>query len=138
MTMVETGDGQEASSDSTRIVWNPPSRIAFVSYSQGAVLTNDDGTFLVAALAGWVGDRGEPFGVLADAAGLAGTDADYRAAASRFFRQHRDHAFIALINLGPVIHVVVEMFRVGTGIQLKTFPDEPAARSWLRTKGLAR
>jgi hypothetical protein len=33
-----------------------------------------------------------------------------------------------------VIHVVVEMFRVGTGIQLKTFADEAAARSWLRTK----
>jgi hypothetical protein len=36
-----------------------------------------------------------------------------------------------------VIHIVVEMFRVGTGIQLKTFPGEAAARAWLRTKGIA-
>jgi hypothetical protein len=87
-------------------------------------------------LTGWVGATGEPFAVLADAAGLGGTDGEYRAEASRFFRPHRDHAFIALINVGPVIHVVVEMFRVGTGIQLKTFADEAAARSWLRTKGI--
>jgi len=36
--------------------------------------------------------------VLADAAGLGGTDAEYRAKASHFFRQHRDHAFIALLK----------------------------------------
>ena len=47
------------------------------------------------------------------------------------------NAFIALINSGPVIHVVVEMFRVATGIPLKTFADETAARSWLRTNGVA-
>ena len=75
--------------------------------------------------------------MLADAKGLRGTDAEYRASASGFFRKHRDTACIALINLGPVIHVVVEMFRIGTGIQLKTFPDEAAARAWLRTKGIA-
>ena len=47
------------------------------------------------------------------------TDAEYRAKASAFFRKHRDTAYIALTNLGPVTHIVVEMFRVGTGIQLK-------------------
>ena len=113
------------------------SRIACVRYALGAVLTNEAGTFLVDALAGWIGVDGEPFAVLADAEGLGGTDAEYRVVASRFFRRHRDHVFIALINLGPVIHVVAEMFRVGTGIQLKTFPDEVSARSWLCTKGIA-
>jgi hypothetical protein len=29
------------------------------------------------------------------------------------------------------------MFRIGTGVQLKAFADEPAARSWLRTRGFA-
>jgi hypothetical protein len=124
-------------SPSTRITWHAPSRVAFVRYTLGASLMGPDGPFLVDALTGWIGTAGEPFAVLADAKGLQGTNAEYRASASRFFRQHRDHAFIALINLGPVIHVVVEMFRVGTGIQLKTFPDEAAARTWLRTKGIA-
>jgi hypothetical protein len=126
-----------ATNDCTSIVWDPLSRIAFVRYSRGALLANTDGTFLVDTLTGWIGPNPEPFAVLADGEGLGGTDAEYRATASRFFRQHRDHAFIALINLGPVIHVVVEMFRVGTGIQLKTFSDEAAARSWLRTNGIA-
>jgi hypothetical protein len=124
-------------SASTEISWSPEERVAGVRYMVGATLTSEDGDFLVDALTGWVGADGEPFAVFADAAGLRGTDAEYRAKASRFFRRHRDRAFIALINLGPVIQVVVDLFRVGTGIQLKTFASEAAARSWLRTRGIA-
>jgi hypothetical protein len=123
--------------DSTSITWHRGSRIATVRYTAGASLAVADGTLLVDALTGWIGTAGEPFAVLADAAGLEGTDGEYRAKAHAFFRQHRDTACIALTNLGPVIHVVVEMFRVGTGIQLKTFASEDAARSWLRTKGIS-
>jgi hypothetical protein len=129
--------GQVAASDTTEIRWDAVSRLASVRYTDGASLTGRDGPFLVDALAGWVGTDSKPFGVLADAKGLRSTDAEYRASASRFFRARRDTAHIALINLGPVIHVVVEMFRIGTGVQLKTFADEAAARSWLRTKGIA-
>jgi hypothetical protein len=133
-----TAPGQTTlTSASTAITWDSRSRVAVVRYAPGADLAGPDGPFLVDALTGWIGAAGEPFAVLADAKGLGGTNAEYRASASRFFRQHRDHAFIALTNVGPVIHVVVEMFRVGTGIQLKTFPDEAGARSWLRTKGIA-
>lgn len=129
--------GDSARSDSTEIHWDPDARIASVRYAAGASLAGPDGPFLVDALTRWIGATGEPFAVLADGAGLRGTNAEYRANVSRFFRQHRQAARIALINLGPVIHVVVEMFRVGTGVQLKTFADEAAARSWLRTKGIA-
>jgi hypothetical protein len=124
-------------SPSTEIAWHAQSRIALVRYTSGASLTGPDGPFLIDALTGWIGTAGEPFAVVAYAQGLLGTNAEYRAQVSRFFRRHRDHAFIALLNPGPVIHVVVEMFRIGTGIQLKTFADEAAARSWLRTKGIA-
>lgn len=37
----------------------------------------------------------------------------------------------------PVIQITVEMFRLGAGIQRKEFAREEAARSWLRTKGIA-
>jgi hypothetical protein len=124
-------------SPSTEITWDPRTRVAVVRYTPGASLAGPDGPFLVDALTGWIGTSGEPFAVLADAKGLRGTDAEYRASVSRFFRQYRDHAFIALTNVSAVIHVVVEMFRIGTGIQLKTFPDEAAARSWLRKNGIA-
>jgi hypothetical protein len=127
----------KVTSPSTEITWSPEERLARVRYTAGTHLTSDDGDFLVEALRDWIGSKDEPFGVYADAAGLRGTDAKYRARASGFFRQHRDAAFVALINLGPVIHVVVELFRVGTGIQLKTFASEAAARSWLRAKGIA-
>jgi hypothetical protein len=130
-------DGETVTNASSAITWHPEMRVAVVRYTADAVLTNADGDLLAAALTGWVGTSGEPFGVFADAAGLRGTDAEYRAKASSFFRKHRDHAFIALVNLGPVIHVVVELFRIGTGIQLKTFANEAAARAWLRTKGIA-
>ncbi len=127
----------KVTSPTTEIVWSPDKRVADVRYTRGTTLRSEDGDFLVATLTGWIGANGDPFAVLADAAGLEGTDAEYRAKANRFFREHRRTAFIALINLGPVIHVVVELFRVGTGIQLKTFSDDPAARAWLRTKGIA-
>jgi hypothetical protein len=130
-------NGDTVSSASTEITWNRAERLAGVRYTANATLTRKDGDFLVEALTGWIGVDGEPFAVFADAEGLRGTDAEYRARASAFFRQHRHTAFIALINLGPVIHVVVELFRVGTGIPLKTFGTEAAARSWLRTKGIA-
>jgi hypothetical protein len=129
--------GDRVKSDTTEIHWDPQSRIALIRYTPGTTLTGPDGAFLVDALTSWTGADGLPFGVLADAAGLRGTNANYRAAASGFFRRHQDTASIALINVGPVIHVIVEMFRLGTGIQLKTFGDEAAARTWLRTKGVA-
>jgi hypothetical protein len=137
MTGGQTASESTVTSPSTEIAWQSASRVAFVRYASGATLTGIDGVFLVDALTGWIGKRSEPFAVLADAAGLLGTDAAYRAHVSRFFRQHRETAFIALLNMGPVIHVLVEMFRIGTGIQLKAFDGEAAARSWLRTKGIA-
>jgi hypothetical protein len=124
----------KVTSGSTEITWDSVKRVADVRYTAGATLTRKDGDFLVDALTGWVGSRGEPFGVFADAAGLGGTDGEYRARASEFFRKRRETVAIALINLGPVIHVVVELFRLGTGIQLKTFANEAAARSWLRSQ----
>jgi hypothetical protein len=127
----------KVSSESTAMTWSPEQRTASIRYAPDATLTRKDGVFLVEVLTTWIGADGQPFAVLADAAGLAGADARYRAEASNFFRQHRDSAFIALINLGPVIHIVVELFRVGTRIQLKTFACEADARGWLRTKGIA-
>jgi len=131
------GDSDSVANASTEIRWDPGSRVASVRYTAGVTLTAPDGPFLVDALTGWVGTERQPFAVLADAAGLRGTNAEYRATASRFFRQHRDHACIAILNASPVVHVIVEMFRLATGIQLKSFADEADARAWLRTRGIA-
>jgi hypothetical protein len=130
--------GSEAARNSTtEIGWEAAPRLARVRYMDGASLSDADGSFLVDTLTGWIGTDGAPFGVLADGRGLKSTNAEYRARASRFFHQHRGVAFIALINVSPVTYVVVEMFRVGTGVQLKSCGDEASARAWLRAKGIA-
>jgi hypothetical protein len=126
----------KVASPSTEITWSLPERLATVRYTPGITLRGPDGDFLVQSLTSWIGLERQPFAVFADAAGLRGTDAEYRARASAFFRAYREVAFIALVNLGPVIHMVVELFRVGTGIQLKTFPGEAEARTWLRANGI--
>jgi hypothetical protein len=122
---------------STAIQWDPHARVAFVRYTTGATLVAGDGPFLIDALASWIGADGAPFAVLADATGLRGTNAEYRATVNAFFREHRERASIAIFHAGPIIHVVVEMFRIATGMPIKTFDDEAAARAWLRTRGRA-
>jgi hypothetical protein len=123
--------------ESMEITWDAGARLAVVRYARGSNLTGRDGVVMVEALKDWIGPDPKLFGVLADAGGLGGTDAEYRTTAGDFFRQHRDVACIALFNMGPAIRILTEMFRLGTGVQLKAFADEPAARAWLRTRGLA-
>ena len=125
-----------AAGGSTEITVHPESRLVVFRILTETRLTGAHGTALVDALTSVIGASGEPFGLLADAGGVSGTDADYRAVTGRFFGEHRATARIALLNLGPIIRVVAEMFRVGIGVQLRTFPDEPAARAWLRTQGI--
>jgi hypothetical protein len=111
--------------------------VARVGYAPDTTLAGADADFLVGALTGWIGDPVTPFALMADGTGLRGADAAYRSKLSGFFQLHRDTARIALINMGPILHVVGEMFRVGTGIQLEELASEDLARAWLRTKGIA-
>jgi hypothetical protein len=127
----------EHSNASTKIAWDPPSRVATSRYTLDACLSVADGDFLVDALTGWIGADGAPFALLADATGLGGSDAPYRAKTGEFFRRHIGTGFIAIFNMAPIIQVVGEMFRVGTGVALETFATEALARMWLRTKGIA-
>jgi hypothetical protein len=140
--LVEKGEGQDdlgraadaVRSASTEITWERAARIAVVRYAPDTTLTAADGAFLVDALTGWIGAEGEPFDVLADGTGVRGTDAAYRSKASAFFKGHRDTARIAMMNMSPFLRLLVDMFRIGTGIPLKGFADEPAARAWLATR----
>jgi hypothetical protein len=119
-----------------KIAVRPDSRLVEISFAPKTSLTGQHGAAMVEALERVTGDGREPFGLFADAAGVAGTDADYRAVTGRFFSQHRGTARIALINLGPIIRIVAEMFRVGIRLQMRTFDDEEAARAWLRKEGV--
>ncbi len=130
-------DVVEVANESTQLSWLSEPRLVRVRYTRDAVLESKDGDFLVDALTSWIGRGRVPFAVFADAEGLEGVDAEYRAKAGAFFREHHDTGVIALINLGPIVRVVAELFRVATSIQMRTFASEDAARSWIRTKGIA-
>ncbi len=117
--------------------WSPETRIADLRFSADTKLDGKYGGVLVDALRGWIGSTATPFALFADAKGVVSTDAAYRAVTREFFGEHRDTARIALINLHPVIRVIAEMFRVAARLHLKTFPDELAARAWLKAQGLA-
>jgi hypothetical protein len=125
-----------ARSASMDISWDHETRVATVRCARGSTLTGEDGATLVEALAGWIGPGPEPFALLAFTGGVRGTDAQYRARARVFFSAHREHAFIAAVEMGPVIRVIAEMFRMGTGLQLKGFAHETEARAWLRGHGI--
>jgi hypothetical protein len=122
--------------ESMEIALRPESRLVEIRFAPKTSLTGQHGAAMVDALKSVMGAQGERFALFADAKGVSGTDADYRAVTGGFFGQHRDTARIALINLGPIIRVVAEMFRVGIRLQMRTFDDEAAARAWLRTQGI--
>lgn len=132
------GDGaNHAESASMKFAWEPASRVVTVWCKPAATLTGDDGRVLVEALTRWVRDDDRPFALLVDVEGVAGTNAAYRATARPFFVANRERVFVAVLHMGRVVRVIAEMFRVGTGIQLKGFDDEVSARAWLRSRGIA-
>jgi hypothetical protein len=135
--MTEGGQGDTVTSGSLELRWDAPSRVASLAFSGETQLTGKHGAAMVDALTRWIGESKETFALLADCRGVTATDAGYRSATGDFFGAHREAARIALVNLGPVIRVVAEMFRIGIRIHLKTFPDEASARAWLRTQGVA-
>ena len=134
--MIPPTAGPASVRDSMEIALHPESCLVELRFAPDTTLTGPHGAAIVEALKSVMGAPGERFGLLADARGVARTDADYRAVTGGFFGQHRDVARIALINLGPIIRVVAEMLRVGIRLQMRTFGDEAAARAWLRAQGI--
>jgi hypothetical protein len=119
-------------SGSLEMTWDPETRVAVVRHArEGAALGGDAAKF-VDALTRWIGTEGEPFGFMVDGAKAGGLDAEFRSTYAGFFKLHRKQAAIALFNLSPLHRVVADMFRMATGMPLKAFAEEQAARSWLR------
>jgi hypothetical protein len=118
------------------MTWEPEARLAVLRFVRETTPVGPDAVVLVDALAGWIGDARQPFGLLGDGAGLRGVDAEYRAVWSRFLRRHREDSHTAFFNMSAVVRIAAEMFRLGTGLNLKAFATEPEARSWLRGAGI--
>jgi hypothetical protein len=130
-------DIEKASSGAAEMTWDPRSRLATIRFERSTRATGDDARTLVGSLTRWIGTDSRPFGLLGDGARLSGVDAEYRSVWAEFFRHHRDDSYVAFFNMNPVIRIAAEMFRIGTGLRIKAFAGEEAARSWLRDMGIA-
>jgi hypothetical protein len=117
------------------MTWDTTTRVCVARVTPGANLTGEDGADLVGAVDRWVGEHPTKFAVLADGGGGHQTDRAYRAALSRYFRRHIDVAYVAFFGLTAELQVVVEMLRVGSGMNLIVLPHEDDARAWLRERG---
>ena len=128
----------KATHGTVELKWDPASRVAAMRFEDNTRSSGEDATILVSALTEWLGSDPErrPFALLADAARLDAMDAGWRSTWGKFFREHRDHAWIAVFHMGPLIRIGAEMFRLGTGVRLKGFAEEDDARAWLRKNGI--
>ena len=123
--------------ESMEMTWHPESRLAVLQFAPDITLGIREGALLVDSLAGWIGTDGKSFGLLAGTKSVRGADSAYRVRTRDFFKLHRRTANVAVTGMGPVIRIVAEMFRIGTGVQLKGFSEEAGARAWLRERGIA-
>lgn len=119
------------------LTWDSESRLAVLRFERDTRATGKDAEVFVKAMVHWVGTDRKPFGLLGDGGKLAGLDAEYRSVWGTFFREHREDSYIAFFNMSPLIRVAAQMFSIGTGVRMKAFADEGAARSWLRERGIA-
>ncbi|MEX0625369.1 MAG: hypothetical protein WD402_02365 [Chloroflexota bacterium] len=131
LTRMET-----VASGNIRLTWDAAVRLATIRFEGETHATGRDAAVMVDAMTGWIGTEGEPFGLLGDGGNLSGLDAEYRSVWGSFFRQHRGDSSTAFFNMGPVVRLAAEMFRIGTGLQLKAFANEEDARAWLRQRGI--
>lgn len=126
---------EEIQIGSIEMVWDEDARLATLRFTKESHATGEEAVTLVEALTQWIGSEGRPFGLLGDGERLKGVDAEYRSKWGSFLKQHSE-CYVALFNMNAVVRIVAEMFRIGTGMHLKTFARESEARLWLRRNGI--
>jgi hypothetical protein len=117
------------------LTWEPESRLAVLIYESPVSTKGQPIRPLIEALRAWVGADRRTFYLLNDCGPLLYLDAEWRAVWWEFFRDHRSDSWIALYNLGSLMKVVAEMYRVASGLRMEVLGTESDARVWLRQKG---
>lgn len=118
------------------LTWDAKTRLAILRFAEPTVGTGPAAEILVKAMTRWVGTDSEPFGLLADTKNNPSVDARWRATWGAFYKAHRNSGVMAVFNMGAVLRVAAELFRIAVGVNLKGFGHEEEARAWLRTQGI--
>lgn len=118
------------------MTWDPKVRLAHLRFTAPTHAGEEDAKKLVAAITEWVGTDAKPFALLGDGGKLGAVDASYRSVWGAFFKKHKKEGLLAFYNMGPLIRIAAEMFRIGTGVTMKAFANEEEARAWLRKAGI--
>lgn len=126
-----------ATSGTIQMTWDPEARLAVIRFERDTHGSGRDAQVLVIALEAWVGADRKPFGLLGDGGNLSSMDGDFRAAWGSFLRQHRHDCYVSFFNQSAVVRISADMFRLGTGLHLKSFAHEEQARAWLREMGIS-
>jgi len=114
-----------------KLVWHPDQRLCELLPYPDSVLDGATAAAVAHAMDGFLGAQRLPFLILAEASNVRAMDAGYRAEMGRFLRARRDHSRLAFYGASAIIRVGADMFRVGTGMQMKGFAKEAEARQWL-------
>jgi hypothetical protein len=117
--------------------WDAEKRLAVLIYEVPIRATGEQARPLLKAFDEWLAGDQRTFYFLNDCKPLLHMDTECRAMWWDFFRPHCQHAWAALYNMSPLIQIVAQMYRAATGIRMKGFSNEAAARVWLRQKGAA-
>ena len=119
------------------VSWDAEKRLAVLIYEVPTRATGEQFRPLLKVLEEWLAGDERPFYFLNDCKPLLSMDTECRALWWDFFRPRCQRAWAALYNMSPMIQIVAEMYRAATGIRMKGFSSEAAARAWLRQQGAA-
>jgi len=117
------------------LTWDKSTRLA--AFRQADHVTRAHARALVDELTRCIGTDDEPFGLLIDATDVTSTEVGWRSTWAEFFRLHRACCVLAIFGATAIIRVVIDAFRIATGMRMKAFSAEGEARSWLRTMGIS-
>lgn len=112
------------------VTWAPEARVVSFTYDDDRALTGEAADVIIPVVARWVGDE-RPYGILVDASRTLEANEAWRRRWTAFHRSHARLVRIAIFKASPFIQGFLHLYSAWSGVALRCFPNEHAARQWL-------